>query len=114
MPTLERHVAAKWFTSTLPSDRIAWVRDTESAARSVEEVCVTRSQQAIGSHKDFLMMVKGCNVQLYGQIFHSSSLAKTHLATPNNQTWKKTKADTARGGNIALGNGKTLEFHKPH
>ena len=36
-------------------------------------------QQAIGSHKDLLTMVKRCKLQWYGHVSHSSGLAKTIL-----------------------------------
>ena len=36
-------------------------------------------QQAIGPHKDLLMIVKRCKLQWYGHVSHSSGLAKTIL-----------------------------------
>ena len=36
-------------------------------------------QQAIGPHKDLLTTVKRCRLQWYGQVSHSSGLAKTIL-----------------------------------
>ena len=36
-------------------------------------------QQAIGPHKDFLMIVKRCKLQWYGHVSRSSGLAKTIL-----------------------------------
>ena len=46
-------------------------------------------QQAIGSHKDLLTMVKRCKLQWYGHVSHSSGLANHHLARHNER--KKTR-----------------------
>ena len=43
-----------------------------------QEVCA-KIQQAIGSHKDLLMIVKRCKMQWYGHVSRSSGLAKTIL-----------------------------------
>ena len=43
-----------------------------------EEVCA-KIQQAIGPHKDLLMIVKRCKQQWYGHVSNSSGLAKTIL-----------------------------------
>ena len=34
---------------------------------------------AIGSHKDFLTIIKRCKLKWYGHVFHSSDLAKIIL-----------------------------------
>ena len=43
-----------------------------------EEVCA-KIQQAIGPHKDLLMLVKRRKLQWYDHVFHSSGLTKTIL-----------------------------------
>ena len=43
-----------------------------------KEVCA-KIQQAIGPHKDLLMIVKRRKLQWYGHVFRSSDLAKTIL-----------------------------------
>ena len=43
-----------------------------------EEVCA-KIQQAIGSHKDLLTIIKRCKLQWYGHVSCSSGLAKSIL-----------------------------------
>ena len=43
------------------------------------EKVLAKIQQAIGSHKDLLTIVKRCKLQWYGYVSHSSGLAKTIL-----------------------------------
>ena len=44
-----------------------------------DEKVRAKSQQAIRPHEDLLTIVKGCKVQWYGHVSHSSGLTKTIL-----------------------------------
>ena len=69
-------------------------------------------QQAIGSHKDLLTIVKRCKLQRYGHVSRSSGLAKTILQSTVRGARRQNRQRKRWEDNIREWTG--LEFAKSH